>query len=113
MQLDYIDLYQIHRFDYNTPIEETMRALHDLVQLGKVRYIGASSMYTYQFIQMQQCAERNGWTKFSTMQNHYNLVYREEEREMIPYCISTGVGLIPWSPLGMYTISLLYFHTLL
>ncbi|GIJ81674.1 hypothetical protein Asppvi_000173 [Aspergillus pseudoviridinutans] len=95
---DYIDLYQIHRFDPCTPVEETMRALHDLVVSGKVRYIGASSMWATQFARMQSAAEKNGWTKFISMQNHYNLCYREEEREMIRYCNETGVGLIPWSP---------------
>ncbi|KAL2265956.1 hypothetical protein VTJ83DRAFT_5308 [Remersonia thermophila] len=95
----YIDLLQIHRFDRDTPIEETMKALHDLVQSGKVRYIGASSMWATQFARMQFCAERNGWTKFVSMQNHYNLLYREEEREMIRFCNDTGVGLIPWAPL--------------
>lgn len=96
---DYIDLLQIHRFDNMVPIEETMKALHDLVQSGKVRYIGASSMWAYQFAQMQFCAEKNGWTKFVSMQNHYNLLYREEEREMNRFCNETGVGLIPWAPL--------------
>lgn len=95
----YIDLLQIHRFDSTTPIEETMKALHDLVQSGKVRYIGASSMWATQFARMQFCAERNGWTKFISMQNQYNLLYREEEREMIRFCNDTGVGLIPWAPL--------------
>lgn len=98
--MDYVDLYQIHRFDKDTPIEETMEALHDVVKAGKARYIGASSMYTWQFAKMQFAAERHGWTKFVSMQNHYNLVYREEEREMIPFCRATGVGLIPWSPLA-------------
>ncbi|KAK3942617.1 oxidoreductase [Diplogelasinospora grovesii] len=96
----YIDLLQIHRFDPNTPIEETMRALHDLVQQGKVRYIGASSMWGTQFAQMQFIAEKNNWTKFVSMQNHYNLLYREEEREMNRFCNDTGVGLIPWAPLA-------------
>ncbi|KAK5654336.1 hypothetical protein OQA88_7514 [Cercophora sp. LCS_1] len=95
----YIDLLQIHRFDPDTPIEETMKALHDLVQSGKVRYIGASSMWGVQFARMQFVAERNGWTKFVSMQNHYNLLYREEEREMNRFCNDTGVGLIPWAPL--------------
>jgi len=94
---DYLDLLQIHRFDTATPIEETMKALHDLVTMGKVHYIGASSMYAYQFAQMQFAAERNGWTKFVSMQNHYSLLYREEEREMNPFCRETGVGLIPVS----------------
>ncbi|KAF1986365.1 aldo-keto reductase [Aulographum hederae CBS 113979] len=99
LQTDYLDLLQIHRFDPTVPIEETMKALHDLVQSGKVRYIGASSMWAYQFAMLQFCAERNGWTKFISMQNHYSLCYREEEREMNPYCHLTGVGLIPWAPL--------------
>ncbi|CAF3503947.1 unnamed protein product [Rotaria socialis] len=100
LNMDYIDLYQIHRFDKETPIEETMEALNDLVRSGKVRYIGASSMYAWQFAKAQHIAEKNGWTKFVTMQNHYNLVYREEEREMNPLCLDQGVGLIPWSPLA-------------
>jgi aryl-alcohol dehydrogenase-like predicted oxidoreductase len=99
LQTDYLDLLQIHRFDANVPIEETMKALHDLVQMGKVRYIGASSMWCYQFARMQECASANGWTKFVSMQNHYSLCYREEEREMNRYCQETGVGLIPWAPL--------------
>src|ERR1700709_1834464 len=97
---DYVDLYQIHRWDYNTPIEETMEALHDVVKAGKARYIGASSMYSWQFAKAQAVAELNGWTKFVSMQNHYNLVYREEEREMNPFCREEGVALIPWSPLA-------------
>ncbi|KAH7038228.1 NADP-dependent oxidoreductase domain-containing protein [Microdochium trichocladiopsis] len=96
----YIDLLQIHRFDYDTPIEETMKALHDLVEQGKVRYIGASSMWAVNFARMQFVAEKNGWTKFVSMQNYYSLLYREEEREMNRFCNDTGVGLIPWSPLG-------------
>ncbi|KIW85990.1 hypothetical protein Z517_01384 [Fonsecaea pedrosoi CBS 271.37] len=96
---EYLDLLQIHRFDPTVPIEETMKALHDLVQSGKVRYIGASSMWTYQFAQMQHVAETHGWTKFVSMQNHYSLCYREEEREMNRFCHDTGVGLIPWAPL--------------
>lgn len=92
---DYLDLLQIHRFDSSVPVEETMEALHDLVKSGKVRYIGASSMWTYQFATMQFTAEKHGWTKFISMQNHYNLLYREEEREMNKYCDATGVGLIP------------------
>lgn len=96
---NYLDLLQIHRYDPFTPIEETMEALHDLVKWGKVNYIGASSMWAYQFAKMQFCAEKNGWTKFVSMQNHYNLLYREEEREMNPFCNETGVGLIPWAPL--------------
>lgn len=98
--MDYIDLYQIHRYDYTTPVEETMEALHDLIRAGKVRYIGASSMFAWQFAKMQYTADLHGWTRFVTMQNHYNLVYREEEREMIPFCIDQGVGLLPWSPLA-------------
>jgi len=98
--MDYVDLYQIHRWDPRTPIEETMEALHDIVRAGKVRYIGASSMFAWQFAQAQHVAERHGWTKFVSMQNHYNLLYREEEREMIPQCIDQGIGVIPWSPLA-------------
>ena len=98
--MDYVDLYQIHRWDYETPIEETMEALHDIVKAGKVRYIGASSMHAWQFAKAQYLADLHGWTRFVSMQNHYNLVYREEEREMIPLCIDQGVGLIPWSPLA-------------
>jgi len=97
---DYIDLYQIHRFDHNTPVEETMEALHDVVKAGKARYIGASSMYAWQFAQMVYLSERRGWSRFVAMQNHYNLVYREEEREMIPFCQEEGIGIIPWSPLA-------------
>ena len=97
---DYLDLYQIHRFDYSTPIEETMQALHELVKSGKVRAIGASAMYGYQFHNMQVCAERNGWTKFDTLQNHYNLLYREDERELIPLADQYGVSRIPYSPLA-------------
>jgi 1-deoxyxylulose-5-phosphate synthase len=98
--MDYVDLYQIHRWDYATPIEETLQALHDLVKAGKVRYIGASSMYSWQFCQALCLADRHGWTRFVTMQNHYNLLYREEEREMLPLCLAEGVGAIPWSPLA-------------
>ncbi len=97
---DYLDLYQIHRWDYNTPIEETMQALHDLVRSGRVRYIGASSMHAWQFAKAQRIAEQQGLTKFISMQNHYNLIYREEEREMMPQCQDMGVGVIPWSPLA-------------
>src|SRR5512139_431646 len=93
---DYVDLYQIHRYDGETPIEETMGALNDVVRAGKARYIGASSMYAWQFSKMQHVAGRHGWTKFVSMQDHYNLVYREEEREMVPLCLDMGVGLIPW-----------------
>jgi aryl-alcohol dehydrogenase-like predicted oxidoreductase len=97
---DYVDLYQIHRWDDATPIEETMEALNDIVRKGKVRYIGASSMYAWQFAKAQHLAERNGWAKFISMQNHYNLLYREEEREMTGLCLDEGVGMIPWSPLA-------------
>lgn len=100
LQMDYVDLYQIHRWDNETPIEETMEALNDVVRAGKARYIGASSMYAWQFAKAQHTAERRGWSRFVSMQNHYNLVYREEEREMIPQCVDQGVGLIPWSPLA-------------
>ena len=98
--LDYVDLYQIHRWDPTTPIEETMDALHDVVKAGKARYIGASSMFAWQFAKAQAAADRNGTTRFVSMQNHYNLVYREEEREMIPQCIDQGVAVLPWSPLA-------------
>ncbi|MGA1344508.1 MAG: aldo/keto reductase [Ilumatobacteraceae bacterium] len=97
---DHVDLYQIHRWDPNTSIEETMEALHDVVRAGKARYIGASSMWTWQFATAQHVAERNGWTRFVSMQDHYNLLNREEEREMLPYCRATGIGVIPWSPLA-------------
>jgi 1-deoxyxylulose-5-phosphate synthase len=97
---DYIDLYQIHRLDPDTPMEETMEALHDVVKAGKARYIGASSMWAWQFAKLQHIAEKNGWTRFVTMQNHYNLAYREEEREMLPLCRDLGVGVLPWSPLA-------------
>ena len=100
LQMDYVDLYQIHRWDYDTPIEETMEALHDVVKAGKARYIGASSMYAWQFIKAQYTAEVHGWTRFVSMQNHYNLIYREEEREMIPACMDQHVALIPWSPMA-------------
>jgi aryl-alcohol dehydrogenase-like predicted oxidoreductase len=100
LDMDYVDLYQIHRWDDRTPIEETMEALHDVVRAGKARYIGASSMFAWQFAKAQHVAERNGWTRFVSMQNHYNLIYREEEREMIPLCRDQGVGVIPWSPLA-------------
>ncbi len=100
LDTDYVDLYQIHRWDSTTPIEETMEALHDVVKAGKARYIGASSMYAWQFAKAQSTAQLHGWTRFVSMQNHYNLIYREEEREMIPQCIDQGVGLIPWSPLA-------------
>ena len=97
---DYVDLYQIHRWDPQTPIEETVEALHDVVKAGKARYIGASSMYAWQFATAQHVADRGGWTRFVSMQNHYNLIYREEEREMLPLCADTGVGVLPWSPLA-------------
>ncbi|MCX4162390.1 MULTISPECIES: aldo/keto reductase [Paraburkholderia] len=97
---DYVDLYQIHRWDYHTPIEETMEALHDVVKAGKARYIGASSMYAWQFSKALHVAEQHGWTRFVTMQNYVNLLYREEEREMLPLCESEGIGVIPWSPLA-------------
>ncbi|MBK8782879.1 MAG: aldo/keto reductase [Anaerolineales bacterium] len=100
LQMDYVDLYQIHRWDYNTPIEETMEALNDVVRAGKARYIGASSMFAWQFMKALHVSEMNGWAKFVSMQNHYNLVYREEEREMIPLCKDQGIGLIPWSPMA-------------
>jgi aryl-alcohol dehydrogenase-like predicted oxidoreductase len=100
LKTDYVDLYQIHRWDSSTPIEETMEALHDVVRAGKARYLGASSMYAWQFAKAQHVAEMHGWTRFVSMQNHYNLLYREEEREMIPLCRDQGVGLIPWSPLA-------------
>ena len=100
LQMDYVDLYQIHRWDYNTPIEETMEALSDVVRAGKARYIGASSMFAWQFMKALHVSEMNGWAKFVSMQNHYNLVYREEEREMIPLCKDQGIGLIPWSPMA-------------
>ena len=97
---DYVDLYQIHRFDSETPIEETLEALHDVVRAGKARYLGASSMAAWQFAKMLFTADVHGWTRFITMQNHYNLIYREEEREMIPLCLDQGIGIIPWSPLA-------------
>lgn len=97
---DYVDLYQIHRWDYNTPIEETMEALHDVVKAGKARYIGASAMYAWQFQKALHVAERNGWTRFVSMQNHLNLIYREEEREMLPLCKEEKIGVIPYSPLA-------------
>jgi aryl-alcohol dehydrogenase-like predicted oxidoreductase len=97
---DYVDLYQIHRWDYQTPIEETMEALHDIVKAGKARYIGASAMFAWQFAKAQHAAGRSGWTRFTSMQNHYNLAYREEEREMIPQCADQGVGVLPFSPLA-------------
>ena len=97
---DYIDLYQIHRWDDGTPVEETLEALHDAVRAGKVRYLGASSMYAWQFAKAQFTADLHGWTRFVAMQNHYNLLYREEEREMIPFCVDQGVAVLPWSPLA-------------
>jgi len=100
LKMDYVDLYQIHRFDYDTPIEETLEALNDVVKAGKARYIGASSMYAWQFARMLATSEQNGWVRFVSMQPQYNLVYREEEREMLPLCRAEGVGVIPWSPLA-------------
>jgi 1-deoxyxylulose-5-phosphate synthase len=100
LKMEYVDLYQIHRWDYATPIEETMDALNDVVKSGKTRYIGASSMFAWQFAKAQCTADQHGWRRFVSMQNHYNLVYREEEREMIPLCIDQGIGLIPWSPMA-------------
>ena len=100
LAMDHVDLYQIHRWDYGTPIEETLEALHDLVKSGKVRYIGASSMFAWQFCQALHVADLRGWTRFVSMQNHYNLLNREEEREMLPLCISEGIGVLPWSPLA-------------
>jgi aryl-alcohol dehydrogenase (NADP+) len=98
--MDYVDLYQIHRWDSETPIEETLEALNDVVRAGKARYIGASSMYAWQFMKALDLSDRHGWARFATMQNHYNLVYREEEREMIPLCLDQRIGVIPWSPLA-------------
>lgn len=98
--MDYVDLYQIHRWDYETPIEETLAALHDVIKAGKARYIGASSMFAWQFSEALYKADRNGLTRFVSMQNHYNLINREEEREMLPLCLSEGIGVIPWSPLA-------------
>jgi aryl-alcohol dehydrogenase-like predicted oxidoreductase len=100
LDMDYVDLYQIHRWDPNVPIDETMGALHDIVRAGKARYIGASSMYAWQFAKAQHVADAHRYTRFVSMQNHYNLIYREEEREMIPMCLDQGVGVIPWSPLA-------------
>src|SRR6202012_1793311 len=100
LNMDYVDLYQIHRYDHETPIAETMEALHDVVKAGKARYLGASSMYAWQFAKAQYTADLGGWTRFVSMQNHYNLIYREEEREMLPFCADQGVGVLPWSPLA-------------
>jgi 1-deoxyxylulose-5-phosphate synthase len=100
LRTDYVDLYQIHRYDPKVPIEETMEALDDVVRAGKVRYLGASSMWTWQFVQLQHAADLNGWTRFVSMQDQYNLIMREEEREMLPYCLDQGVGVLPWSPLA-------------
>ena len=100
LKMEYVDLYQIHRWDNATPIEETMEALHDVIKSGKARYIGASSMFAWQFAKAQYTADLHGWSRFVSMQNHYNLVYREEEREMIPLCVDQGIGLIPWSPMA-------------
>ncbi len=100
LRTDYIDLYQIHRWDESTPIEETLAALHDLIRSGRVRYIGASSMFAWQFAKSLYVSDLHGWTRFVSMQNHYNLVYREEEREMIPLCLAEGIGILPWSPIA-------------
>jgi aryl-alcohol dehydrogenase-like predicted oxidoreductase len=100
LKTDYVDLYQIHRWDYNTPVEETMEALHDIVKIGKARYIGASSMYSWQFAKALYTSDLNGWSRFVSMQPHYNLIYREEEREMIPLCLDQKIAVIPWSPLA-------------
>jgi aryl-alcohol dehydrogenase (NADP+) len=100
LKTDYVDLYQIHRFDHSTPIEETLEALHDVVKAGKARYIGASSMYAWQFMKMLATQKEHGWTRFVSMQNHVNLMHREEEREMLPLCVDQGIGAIPWSPLA-------------
>ena len=100
LKTDYIDLYQIHRWDYETPLEETLEALHDLIKVGKVRYIGASSMYAWQFAQALYTADKHGWPRFISMQDYYNLLYREEEREMLPLCRDQGIAIIPWSPLA-------------
>jgi aryl-alcohol dehydrogenase (NADP+) len=100
LQMDHVDLYQIHRWDYATPIEETMEALNDVLRAGKARYIGASSMFAWQFAKAQHVAEMHNWARFVSMQDHYNLIYREEEREMIPLCLDQGIGLIPWSPMA-------------
>jgi aryl-alcohol dehydrogenase-like predicted oxidoreductase len=100
LRTDYVDLYQIHRFDHTTPVEETVEALNDVVRAGKARYVGASSMYAWEFAKMLHVAERHGWARFVSMQDHYNLLYREEEREMLPLCADEGIGVIPWSPLG-------------
>ncbi len=97
---DHVDLHQIHRWDPETPIEETMEALHDVVRAGKARYVGASSMFAWQFARAQHTADLGGWTRFVSMQDHYNLLYREEEREMLPFCLDQGVGVLPWSPLA-------------
>jgi aryl-alcohol dehydrogenase-like predicted oxidoreductase len=100
LKTDYVDLYQIHRFDYETPIEETLEALNDVVKAGKARYIGASSMWAWQFMKMLATQEEHGWVRFVSMQNHLNLIYREEEREMLPLCVDQGIGVIPWSPMA-------------
>ena len=105
LDMDYIDLLVIHRFDYDTPLEETMEALHDLIKMGKLRYIGASAMYAWQFQKANYIAEKHGWTKFISMQNHYNLLYREDERELIPYCKDSGIQLTPYSPLASGRLS--------
>jgi 1-deoxyxylulose-5-phosphate synthase len=100
LRTDYVDLYQIHRFDHTTPVEEVIEALNDVVRAGKARYVGASSMYAWEFSKMLHVADRHGWERFVSMQDHYNLLYREEEREMLPLCVDEGIGVIPWSPLA-------------
>jgi 1-deoxyxylulose-5-phosphate synthase len=111
LRTGYVDLYQIHRFDPTTPVEETVEALHDVVKAGKARYVGASSMYAWQFSKMLHVAERHGWARFATMQDHYNLLYREEEREMLPLCADEGIGIIPWSPLARGRLTRDWDHT--
>jgi aryl-alcohol dehydrogenase-like predicted oxidoreductase len=111
LQTDYVDLYQIHRFDHTTPVEETLEALDDVVKAGKALYIGASSMYAWEFSKMLYVAERHGWSRFVTMQDHYNLLYREEEREMLPLCADEGIGVIPWSPLARGRLTRDWDHT--
>ena len=100
LQMDYVDIYQVHRWDYDTPIEETLEALNDVVRSGKARFIGASSMFAWQLMKSLSISEKRGWARFVSMQGHYNLIYREEEREMIPLCVDQGLGLIPWSPMA-------------
>jgi aryl-alcohol dehydrogenase-like predicted oxidoreductase len=109
--VDYVDLYQIHRYDYETPLEETLEALNDVVRAGKARYIGASSMFAWQFTKALYLADLHGWSRFISMQNHYNLAYREEEREMMPLCVEEGIGVIPWSPLARGLLARPYQHS--